>query len=98
VQETVASKSRVVELISTFRMVFPSFPARIPVSSNMLLTNWKNLVVDEIALFEKALYFWKLMVKIGKILCAKVVRWIAVVGNFPAFLACFHLFSRSRLT
>uniref|UniRef100_A0A2N9F198 Uncharacterized protein n=1 Tax=Fagus sylvatica TaxID=28930 RepID=A0A2N9F198_FAGSY len=40
-------ESRAVRLFSTFRMVFPSFSARIPVSSNKLLTNRKNLVVDE---------------------------------------------------
>uniref|UniRef100_A0A2N9FM46 Uncharacterized protein n=1 Tax=Fagus sylvatica TaxID=28930 RepID=A0A2N9FM46_FAGSY len=37
---------------------------RIPVSSEMLLMNRKNLVVDEVALFEKALAFWKLMLPV----------------------------------
>ncbi len=39
VQETVALGSMVVELISTFRMVFPSFPVQIPVSLEMLFAN-----------------------------------------------------------
>jgi hypothetical protein len=61
--------------------------------------NRKNLVVDEIALFEKAVAlfekvqaFQKLMVRIGKTLCAKVVRRIAVVGNFPALCLIFVVF------
>ena len=94
-QETAASESRAVELISTFRMVFPSFMVRIPVSSEMLLMNRKNLVVDEVALFEKALAFWKLMVRIGKILCTKVVRWITIVGNFLALWLVFAVFPTS---
>ena len=91
-QETTTSESRAVGLISTFRIVFPSFPAQIPISSDMLLTNQKNLVVDEVSLFEKELAFWKLMVRIGKILCAKVVRRIAVVGDFPALWFVFVIF------
>ena len=58
----------------------------------MLLTNRKNLVIDKVSLFEKALAFWKLMVRIGKILCAKVVCWIAVVGNFPALWLVLSFF------
>jgi hypothetical protein len=73
-------------------MVFPNFPVRIPVSSEMLLTNRKNLVVDEVALLENAFAFLKLMVRIGKTLCAKVVRRIAVVGNFPALWLIFVIF------
>jgi hypothetical protein len=92
VQETAASRSRAVGLIFAFRMVFPSFPAWIPVISDMLLTNWKNLFVDEVSLFEKALAFWKLMVRIGKILCVKVVCRIAVVGNFLALCLVFVVF------
>ena len=92
VQETAASKSRVVGLIYAFRMVFSNFPVRIPVSSEMLLTNRKNLVVDEVALLENAFAFLKLMVRIGTTLCAKVVRRIAVVGNFPALWLIFVIF------
>jgi hypothetical protein len=83
-EKTAAPESRVVRLFSTFKMVFPSFPMRILVSSNMLFTNRKNLVVDEVAPFKKALAFWKLMVRIGKTLLAKMVCRIAVVGNFLA--------------
>ena len=92
VQETTTSESRAVGLISTFRIVFPSFPAQIPINSDMLLTNRKNLVVDEVSFFKKALAFWKLMVRIGKTLCAKVVLRIAVVGNFPALCIIFVIF------
>ena len=91
-QKTTTPKNKEVELFSTFRMIFPSFPARIPVISDMLLTNWKNLFVDEVSLFEKELAFWKLMVRIGKILCAKVVCRIAVVGNFLALCLVFVVF------
>ena len=58
----------------------------------MLLTNRKNLVVKEVALFEKVLAFQKLMVRIGKILCTRVVCQIAVVGNFPALWLIFVIF------
>ena len=92
VQEIAASGSRAVRLISTFKMIFPSFLAWVTVSSDMLLTNQKKLVVEEVAIFEKALAFWKLMVRIGKILCAKVVRRIAVVGDFPALWFVFVIF------
>ena len=37
----------------------------------------------------------ELMVRIGKILCAKVVRWIAVVGNFPTLWLIFIIFRTS---
>ena len=92
VQKTSAPGSRAVRLISVLRMVFSCFPAWIPVSSNKLLTNRKNLVVDEVSFFKKALAFWKLMVRIGKTLCAKVVLRIAVVGNFPALWLIFVIF------
>ena len=71
-QETATSESRAIGLIFVFRMVFPNFPVQIPVSSEILLINQKNLVVDEVTLFKKVLAFWKLMLRIGKILCAKV--------------------------
>jgi hypothetical protein len=70
-------------------MVFLSFPVGIPVSLEMLLANRKNLVVDEVSFFEKALDFRKLMVRIGRILCANVVRQIAVVGKFLALWLVF---------
>ena len=89
VQETATSRSREVGLISAFKMVFPSFLVRILISLAMLLMNRKNLLVEEVAFFENALDFWKLMVRIGKILCAKVVCRIAIVGNFSAL--CFFL-------
>jgi hypothetical protein len=76
-------------------MVFPSFSAQIPVSSNKLLTNRKNLVVDEDSLFKKVQAFRKLMVRIGKTSCAKVVRRRAVVGNFPALWLIFIIFPTS---
>jgi hypothetical protein len=53
VKKTAAPGSRAVELFSAFRMVFPNFPAQIPVSSDKLLMNQKNLVVNEVALFKK---------------------------------------------
>ena len=56
-QKTVDFGSKAVGLIFAFRMVFPSFLARISVSSEMFLKNQKNLVVDEVADFEKALSF-----------------------------------------
>jgi hypothetical protein len=95
VQKIVAPESRAVRLFSTFRMVFPSFSAQIPISSNNLLTNRKNLVVNEVSLFKKAQAFRKLMVRIGKTSCAKVVRRRAVVGNFPAFWLIFIIFPAS---
>ena len=49
----------------------------------MLLTNRENHVVEEVAIFKKVLAFRKLTVRIRKILYVKVVRQIAVVGNFP---------------
>ena len=76
-------------------MVFPSFLARISVSSDNLLTNQKNLVVDEVALFEKTQTFQNLMVRIGKTLCAKEVRRIVVVGNFLALWLIFVVFPSS---
>ena len=91
-QKTTALKNKEVELFSTFRMIFPSFSARIPISSDNLLTNRKNLVVDEVALFEKAQTFQKLMVRIGKMLCKKVVHWIVVIGNFLALWLIFVVF------
>jgi hypothetical protein len=94
-QKTAAPESRVVGLFSTFRMVFPSFSTRIPVSSNKLLTNQKNLVVDEDSLFKKVQAFQKLMVRIEKTSCAKVVRQRAVVGNFPALWLIFVIFPTS---
>ena len=95
VQKIAASESRAVRLFSTFRMVFPSFSARIPVNSDKLLTNRKILVVDEVHLFKKEQAFRKLMVRTGKTLCAKVVRRRAVVGNFPAFWLIFVIFPAS---
>ena len=92
VQETVALGSMAVELISTFRMVFPSFPVQIPVSLETLFANQENHVIDELALFKKVLGFQKLMVRIGKILHAKVVCWIAVVGKFSALWLVFVVF------
>ena len=74
---------------------FSSFFMRIPVSLEMLLTNRKNLVVDEVSLFEKELAFWKLIVRIRKILCAKVVRQIVALGNFPALWLVFVVFPAS---
>uniref|UniRef100_A0A2N9FFB8 Uncharacterized protein n=1 Tax=Fagus sylvatica TaxID=28930 RepID=A0A2N9FFB8_FAGSY len=53
-------------------MVFPNFSVRISVSLEMLSVNRENLVVEKVALFEKVLAFRKLMVRIGKILQAKV--------------------------
>ena len=49
-------------------------------------------MVDEISLFEKAKAFWKLMVRIRKTLCVKVVCWIAVVGNFLTLWLIFDVF------
>jgi hypothetical protein len=92
VQKTAALGSKVVGLFSAFGMVFPSFSAWIPVSSDKLLANRKNLVIDGVALFEEAQAFQKLLVRIRKTLCAKVVRWIAVVGHFPALWLIFVIF------
>uniref|UniRef100_A0A2N9ISE4 Uncharacterized protein n=1 Tax=Fagus sylvatica TaxID=28930 RepID=A0A2N9ISE4_FAGSY len=51
--KTAALGSKAIGLFSTFRIVFPNFPAWILVSSDKLLMNRKNLVVEEVALFEK---------------------------------------------
>ena len=91
-QETTAFRSRTVGLIFAFMMVFPNFLARIPISSEMLLTNRKNLIVDEVAFFKKVSAFWKLMARIGNILGVKVIHRIAIVGNFPAFWLVFIVF------
>ena len=95
VQETAASGSRVVWLIFVFRMVFPNFPVRILVNSKMLFANRENHVVEEVSLYEKVLAFQKLMVRIGKILRAKVVWRIAVVGNFPTLWLVLVVFLAS---
>ena len=91
-KKTAPPGSRAVELFSAFMMVFPNFPAQIPVSSDKLLMNQKNLVVDEVAFFKKVSAFWKLMVRIGNILGVKVIHRIAIVGNFPAFWLVFIVF------
>jgi hypothetical protein len=92
VQKPAAPSSRAVGQFSAFRMVFSNFLARILVSLNKLLTNRKNLVVDEVAFFEKAQAFRKLIVRIGMTLCENVVCRIAVVGNFPALWLIFVVF------
>jgi hypothetical protein len=73
-------------------MVFLSFPVWIQVILDKLLMNRKNLVVDKVALFKKAQAFRKLMVRIGKTLCIKVVCRITAVGNFPALWVIFVVF------
>ena len=83
-QETAALGSRALGLISALTKVFPNFPMRIPLSSDMLSANRENHIVDKLALFEKVLAFRKLMVRIRKILRVKVVRQIVVVGKFLA--------------
>jgi hypothetical protein len=60
----------------------------------MLFANQENQVVDNLALFEKVLAFWINLVWI----CTKIVRWIAVVGEFSAFELVFALFLCFRLT
>ncbi len=94
-QKTTALGSREVRLISTFMMVFPNFSVQILVSSEMLSANRKNHVVYEVALLKKVLVFWTLMLRIGTILCAKVVHRIAVVSNFPALWLIFVVFPTS---
>jgi hypothetical protein len=64
---------------------------KIPVSSEMLSANQENQVVDNLALFEKVLAFWINLVWIF----TKIVRWIAVVGEFSAFELVFALFLAS---
>ena len=58
----------------------------------MLAVNWENHVVDKLAIFEKQLAFWKLMVRIRKILCPKMVCRIVVVDEFLAFWFVFVIF------
>ncbi len=58
----------------------------------MLAANWENHVVDKLAIFEKQPAFWKLMVRIRKILCAKMVCRIVVVDKFLAFWFVFVIF------
>ena len=91
-QKTAAPGSRVVELFPAFRMGFSNFSVWIPVSSDNLMTNRKNLVVEEVSFFEKAQTFQKLMVRIRKTLCTKAVPWIVIVGNFPVFWLIFVIF------
>ena len=57
VQETRASISRALDLISVTSIVFPSFLVQIQVSLGMLFTNRENHVVDKLAIFEKVLAF-----------------------------------------
>ena len=88
VQKTVAPGSRAVRLFSAFMMVFPSFLTQIPVSSDKLLTNQKNLVIVEVSLFKKAQAFQKLMVRVGKTLCTKAAsKWVSLC---PKYLVKFH--------
>ena len=94
VQKTTAPRSRAVEMFSAFKMVFPCFSTRIPISSDNLLTNQKNLIVDEVSLFKKVQTFQKLMIRIGKMLCTEVVCPIVVVGNFPALRLIFVVFPK----
>jgi hypothetical protein len=58
VQETKAPGNKALELISITSTVFPNFPVKILVSSEMLSTNQENQIVDNLALFEKVLAFW----------------------------------------
>ena len=67
----------------------------IPVSLEMRLTNWENQIIEEVPLFDKLLAFRKLMVRIGKILHAKVVRRIVVVGDFLVVWLVFVVFPAS---
>jgi hypothetical protein len=68
---------------------------QIPVGSEMLFANQENHVIDKLAIFEKLLAFWITVVRIRKILCAKMVCRIAVVGEFPAFGLVFVVFPAS---
>ena len=95
VQEIVVLGSRPLGLISVTNIVFPNFPVRISIGSEMLSVNRENQVVDKLAIFEKLLALWKLMAWIEKILCAKVVCRIAIVGKFPAFWFVFVVFPTS---
>jgi hypothetical protein len=58
VQETKAPGNKALELISITSTVFPYFPVKILVSSEMLSINQENQIVDNLALFEKVLAFW----------------------------------------
>jgi hypothetical protein len=91
-QETAISGSGAFGLIFAIRTVFPNFSVQIPVGSKMLSTNRENHVVNKLSIFEKLPAFWKLMAQIGKILCAKAVRRIGVVGEFLAFWLVFIVF------
>ena len=79
-------------MISITNIVFPNFLVRIPIGLEMLSVNRENQVVDKLTIFEKLLALWKLMARIEKILCAKVVCQIAVVGKFPTFWLVFVVF------
>ena len=61
----------------------------------MLFTNRENHVVDKLAIFEKSLALWITVVRTEKILYAKVVCRIVVVGEFPAFGIVFIAFPAS---
>ena len=92
VQETVALGGRALELIYVISTIFPSFPMQIPVGSEILFANQENHIVDKLSIFEKILAFWTTVVRMKKILCAKMVCRMAFVGEFPAFVLVFIVF------
>ncbi len=93
-QEVISSGSRELGQISVISTVFFNFSVWIPVDLEILSTDQENHGVDKIAIYKKLLAFWIAMARIRKILCAKVVHWIAFVVEFSAFWACFHCFFR----
>jgi hypothetical protein len=99
VQKTAALGSKAIGLFSTFRIVFPNFPAWILVSSDKLLMNRKNLVVEEVALFKKVLFFF--LETYGKdwedSMC-KGGTPDSRCWQFSSTLAYFRRFSRFRFT
>uniref|UniRef100_A0A2N9J4U7 Transposase n=1 Tax=Fagus sylvatica TaxID=28930 RepID=A0A2N9J4U7_FAGSY len=81
-QKTAAPGSRAVGLFSAFMDGFSNFLALILVSSDKILMNRKNLVVDEVALFKMGQAFWKLVVRIEKTLNKGCRRGFLVGGPF----------------
>jgi hypothetical protein len=53
VQETAASGSGALGLISAIKTVFPNFSVQILVGSDMLSMNRENHVVDKLSIFKK---------------------------------------------